>query len=547
MKQTKLVASLFVMQRPLTCSATRKKSSKRGCLFFKLIAPADKERARTVSRRRLGGEDVGRVEYTGLRKDGNTFPVSIRAVQMRRDGAVVGQRGIILDVTELKRAEEGSKNTRTRSRYSTVSSKKGNRTTDVQSFVEAVTKLACELMRFRHRGHLHHGMDARYATLRYAQGLPETARDVIEKIPYRDAPYSAILIDGDPLFAEDYATFLPRHAPLRVASLASVPLYSQDTIIGALNVGSATRHTFSQAEKELLIAIGNEVGTVIAKLQADEALKESERRIRELTDALPVVVYEADATGRVTSRMRRPLTCSATRKKSSKRDVFVSGGHRRRQRASTRGVSSENEFRRCRPGGIHRLRKDGGTFSCFSLGAPIRRDGAVIGVRGIAVDITERKRAEAGVKERTHTIEALNRIMTEGNRATHVQSFAKTVTRFDARTAALRCRKRSISTTMTPAVRTCATQPAFPISLLKLSGTSPLMVRHTLVFWLRENLFFVDGHQALRVPHATELGLKSLAVVPLYRYDKRIGALNVGSFSRHTFSQAEKELLIRHR
>jgi len=92
--------------------------------IFQLIAPADKERARTVSRRRLGGEDVGRVEYTGLRKDGNTFPVSIRAVQMRRDGAVVGQRGIILDVTELSGQKRGQRNTRTRSRYSTVSSKK---------------------------------------------------------------------------------------------------------------------------------------------------------------------------------------------------------------------------------------------------------------------------------------------------------------------------------------------------------------------------------------------------------------------------------------
>ncbi len=257
-----------------------------GMSIFQLIAPADKERARTVSRRRLGGEDVGRVEYTGLRKDGNTFPVSIRAVQMRRDGAVVGQRGIILDVTELKRAEEGVKEYTHTIEILNRIVKEGNRTTDVQSFVEAVTKLACELMRFDIGGIYIIGMDARYATLRYAQGLPETARDVIEKIPYRDAPYSAILIDGDPLFAEDYATFLPRHAPLRVASLASVPLYSQDTIIGALNVGSATRHTFSQAEKELLIAIGNEAGVVIAKLQADEliriTLKEKETLLKEI-------------------------------------------------------------------------------------------------------------------------------------------------------------------------------------------------------------------------------------------------------------------------
>jgi two-component sensor histidine kinase len=128
--------------------------------------------------------------------------------------------------------------------------------------------------------------DARYATLQYGQGLPETARDAIEKIPYHDAPFSAILIDGGPLFAEDYVTFLPQHAPLGVASLASVPLYSRDTIIGALNVGSTIRHTFSQTEKALLVAIGNEAGTVIAKLQADAsvraALKEKETLLKEI-------------------------------------------------------------------------------------------------------------------------------------------------------------------------------------------------------------------------------------------------------------------------
>ena len=41
------------------------------------------------------------------------------------------------------------------------------------------------------------------------------------------------------------------------------------------------------------------------------------------------------------------------------------------------------------------LRKDGSTASPFSVrGVPIMRDGAVVGIRGIAVDITDRKRGE---------------------------------------------------------------------------------------------------------------------------------------------------------
>jgi len=518
-----------------------------GMSVFQLIAPADIKRARAVFRRRMSGEDVGRVEYAGLRKDGSTFNMSARSVLLRQDGAVIGQRGVILDVTEQKRAEgrvkEHTHTIETLNRIVT----EGNRATDVQSFVEAATKVACELMHFDVGGIYLIDADARYATLRYAQGPPKTALDAIEKIPYHDGPFSAILIDGDPLFtefAEDYATFLPRHAPLGVASLASVPLHSQDTIIGALNVGSATRHTFSQAEKELLIAIGNEVGVVIAKLQADEALQESERRIRELTDALPVFVYEADATGRATFVNATAFDLFGYTKEEFEAGMslfqVVTDADKERARTMFHRRTSSDDVGRMEYTG---LRKDGSTFPVSALGAPIRRDAAVVGVRGIAVDITELKRAEEGVKEHTHTIEALNRIMTEGNRATHVQSFAKTVTDltlellhfdvgtihlndYDARRANL-CYATGIPDIAVEAIRN-----------LPIDDTAYARVL------VEGKPLFVDGHEALRVPHAAELGLKSFAVVPLYRYDKRIGALNVGSFTCHTFSQAEKELLI---
>ena len=77
-----------------------------GVSIFQLIAPADRKRARAAFRRRMNEEDVGRVEYTGLRKDKSTFPVSIRAVVMMLDGVVIGQRGVILDITELSEAQE---------------------------------------------------------------------------------------------------------------------------------------------------------------------------------------------------------------------------------------------------------------------------------------------------------------------------------------------------------------------------------------------------------------------------------------------------------
>ncbi len=241
-----------------------------GMTVFQLIAPAERERARAVFRQRGGGDDIGRVEYPGLRKDGSTFPLSVRAALIRRDGAVVGVRYVILDVTELERTEERvTEQTHTIEILCRIMTE-GNRATDVRSFAETATKLACELMHFDIGNIYLIDADAHYATIQYTQGLPETGQGADEKIPCQDAPFNAILIDGEPLFTEDYMAFLPQRAPFGVESLASVPLYSQDTVIGALNVGSAIPYTFSQAEKVVLIAVGNEVGTVMAKLQAQE-------------------------------------------------------------------------------------------------------------------------------------------------------------------------------------------------------------------------------------------------------------------------------------
>ncbi len=283
---------------------------------------------------------------------------------------------------------------------------------------------------------------------------------------------------------------------------------------------------------------------VTEQKRAEQKLEQSERRIREITDALPVVVYETDATGRMTFANATAFDMFGYTKEEFEAGMslfqVVTDADKERARAVFHRRTSFDDVGRADYTG---LRKDGSTFPVSALGAPIRRDGAVVGVRGIAVDNTERKRAEEGVKERTHTIEALNRIMAEGTRATHVQSFAETVTNltlellhFDVGTIhlhdynALRanlCYATGIPDIAVEAIRNVPLDdPAYARVLIE---GKPL---------------FVDGHEALRVPHAAELGLKSLAVVPLYRYDTRIGALNVGSFTRHTFSQAEKELLI---
>ena len=72
---------------------------------IKLIAPEDHDLLRENMDRRLKGEDVGTTEYRALKRDGTVFPVLFHVSPISKKDEVVGFRGIIVDITERKRAE----------------------------------------------------------------------------------------------------------------------------------------------------------------------------------------------------------------------------------------------------------------------------------------------------------------------------------------------------------------------------------------------------------------------------------------------------------
>ena len=70
-----------------------------------LITPEDRDRMILDMRRVLEGEMVG-AHYTILRKDGSTFPALTHAAPIKRDGQIVGLRGVSVDITELKTLQD---------------------------------------------------------------------------------------------------------------------------------------------------------------------------------------------------------------------------------------------------------------------------------------------------------------------------------------------------------------------------------------------------------------------------------------------------------
>ena len=77
-----------------------------GINALSLFAPGDRARVEAASRKRISGEFRAPAEYTAIKKDGTLFPVVINSVPVLQGGQPVGLRGVIVDMTELKRTEE---------------------------------------------------------------------------------------------------------------------------------------------------------------------------------------------------------------------------------------------------------------------------------------------------------------------------------------------------------------------------------------------------------------------------------------------------------
>ena len=86
----------------------------KGLHSLHMIAPGDRDRALGIIQQILRGEITGPSEYQAARKDGSTFPVIITSSLVVHNGKPAGLRGVIMDITERKQAEDEVRHNRER-------------------------------------------------------------------------------------------------------------------------------------------------------------------------------------------------------------------------------------------------------------------------------------------------------------------------------------------------------------------------------------------------------------------------------------------------
>jgi PAS domain S-box-containing protein len=146
----------------------------------------------------------------------------------------------------------------------------------------------------------------------------------------------------------------------------------------------------------------------LERLRTDD-LKRNEERFKDLANLLPLSVFETDRTGKFTFVNQEALRCFGYS------PADISAGLNVVQMISTDGQASIAEaVTRIVAGNVRpefeykALRKDGTVFPIIGYASRIIKDGASVGLRGVVIDVTERKAAE-------HKLEAALSALTHSN------------------------------------------------------------------------------------------------------------------------------------
>lgn len=139
---------------------------------------------------------------------------------------------------------------------------------------------------------------------------------------------------------------------------------------------------------------------ITERKRLEQALQESEKRYRELADLLPQSVFETDAQGNFTYISRRGFQTTGYTPEDFNNglnafQMFIAEDRARVKQNMQKAMSGEDL-------GVTEytvLRKDGSKFPVLISSTPIMRGGEAIGLRGIVMDITKRKRTEEALRQ----------------------------------------------------------------------------------------------------------------------------------------------------
>ncbi len=182
-------------------------------------------------------------------------------------------------------------------------------------------------------------------------------------------------------------------APHGFGQIVSIALRAEFQLQGVLQVVTRPERALSERETRLLHQVANELALGIRRLRAERALAASEREYRDLVENANDAIYTLDREGRFTSFNRR-----AERLTGFARDELLGRPYHallpERERLRARRAFARNLRGEAVTFELRVRRRNGSTLEMELSTRPLVGEGGVVGVQGIARDVSERKRLE---------------------------------------------------------------------------------------------------------------------------------------------------------
>ena len=158
-----------------------------------------------------------------------------------------------------------------------------------------------------------------------------------------------------------------------------------------------------KARNEFLVGIARDI---TEQKIVEEALRASERKYKEFADSLPQIVYELDAEGNYIFANRSAYSSIGYTQKEFEAGLnilqtFVPEDRERVIRNIHRLIGGE----KIEGQEYMAMRKDGSSFPVVTYSRVVTHEGQAVGVRGVAVDISDIKRVQAEINKLNEELE----------------------------------------------------------------------------------------------------------------------------------------------
>ena len=361
----------------------------------------------------------GRVRHT----------IYYKATFSRADGEVAGLIGTIVDITERKQAEQREAIEHAVTRHLAGSE-------SLSDAIRGILQVMCERLDWacaarwaldEESNRLHCCETWSIDDARIAAFLAMSSRETF--VPGSGGMIRKVLTTGESVWVADVTQKpdfmrgpLAREAGLRGAF--ALPVLMGDKVLGAIEFFGREARRPDPWLLQITVSVGYQLGQLMARRQAEEAMRESEERFRSLTQLSSDWYWEQDEEFRFTAMSKSEADSIALPP-----GIFIG---KRRWELDLVGVS---EAQIAEHKALHEARKpfqdfeyghrdESGKIRYLSIsGQPFfDEEGRFKGYRGVGKDITRRKLDEAALREAHDALETKARELSRSNE--ELQQFA---------------------------------------------------------------------------------------------------------------------------